>query len=233
MALSSRMIVVIILIGFTFSLVGAYDYLSLALKWQPGYCRREDITITCQKIVDDNFTIHGLWPSSQSGPHPKYCHTDLRGKFLDQKTIKSLIPGLKISWPSSTGADEELWEAQWDKHGRCYYDGNTHRQYKYFQTAYNFWSGFNLFDTFKAEGIVPVKGGKLYTTEAAIKAFRKHYSQDTVTYIPEFKCSTPKPSSPSELYEIIMCLDHDGNEPINCTTTSPSCGKQFLWNSEK
>ncbi|XP_058771984.1 intracellular ribonuclease LX-like [Vicia villosa] len=238
---SSRMSVVIILTCFTFSLnmcVGTdYDYLSLALQWQPAYCRiPADVRINCQSnlIVKDNFTIHGLWPSKHSGPQPRNCiPIDSQGETLD---IKKILPAtftkLKKSWTSLIGDDTEFWKSQWKVHGTCYYTKNQ-KQAKYLNTAYNFWSGFNLFNRLKVEGIVPVKGGKLYTTEAAIKAFKKSYAEDTVTYIPEFKCSTPTPSSPSELYEIIMCLDHDGNEPINCTTTSPSCGKQFLWKSEK
>ncbi|XP_058771976.1 intracellular ribonuclease LX-like [Vicia villosa] len=231
---SSRMSVVIIVICFTFSLnmcVGTdYDYLALAHQWQPGYCRMPDIKFTCQKKVTDNFSIHGLWPSKHSGPQPRDCTTDGRGGYLDvNKMIGSLISNLKKSWPSSIGKDEDLWTYQWRTHGTCYYDGNKHKQYKYFQTADNFYKNFELFNKLKAEGIVPVSGlGKNYTTEAAIKAIRKQYTQDTVTYIPQFMCS---PFLPHELYEVILCLDHEGNHLINCTRPS-TCGNLFLWKLE-
>ena len=66
-----------------------------------------------------------------------------------------------------------FWKYEWSKHGTCYYDGKKHRKFTYFNTTYNFWSGFNLFNTLKAEGIVPVTGGKQYTTEAVTKSIKK------------------------------------------------------------
>ncbi|XP_050891065.1 ribonuclease 1-like [Lathyrus oleraceus] len=139
---------------------------------------------------------------------------------------KDLQTKLKISWTSAIGDNEMFWKYEWSKHGTCYYDGKKHRQFTYFNTAYKFWNGVNLFNTLKAEGIVPVSGlGKQYTTEAATKAIKKHYTNDTVTFTPRFMCSN---SPPNELYEIIMCLDHDGMSAINCTMPS-SCGNLFLW----
>ncbi|KAI5402167.1 hypothetical protein KIW84_066579 [Lathyrus oleraceus] len=138
---------------------------------------------------------------------------------------KDLQTKLKISWTSATGDNEMFWKYEWSKHGTCYYDGKKHRQFTYFNTAYNFWNEFNLFNTLKAEGIVPVKGGKQYTTEAVTKAIKKHYTKDTATLTPRFMCSN---SPPNELYEVIMCLDHDGMDAINCTMPS-SCGNLFLW----
>lgn len=73
-----------------------YDLLILSLQWTPAICVSGDPnkdTRCVHEQIQNQFTIHGLWPSHKNNPrHPAYCC----GDTLNIKEIKSQVQGLEV-----------------------------------------------------------------------------------------------------------------------------------------
>mmetsp|Transcript_46223 Transcript_46223/g.67531 ORF Transcript_46223/g.67531 Transcript_46223/m.67531 type:complete len:509 (-) Transcript_46223:292-1818(-) len=95
----------------------------LAMLWQPATCLLEQGYPGCSemefnKVWDQSFTIHGLWPNYMNGGWPQYC-TDEK---LDHSIIQNIgIENMKKIWPDLMFGVEsyDFWEHEWDKHGTC------------------------------------------------------------------------------------------------------------------
>lgn len=65
-----------------------FDEVRLALQWTPAICQDQN----CAKSVNE-FTVHGLWPSNNSGNDPEFCCS----RPFSMQAIKSLEPKLNVS----------------------------------------------------------------------------------------------------------------------------------------
>ena len=61
----------------------------------------------CENHFD--FIVHGLWPSSRTGSHPRNCRNE-------PMISKDLIEKYFCLMPSET-----LMQAEWEKHGTCFW----------------------------------------------------------------------------------------------------------------
>jgi ribonuclease T2 len=89
---------------------GDFDYFILSLGWSPNWCalegdaRKDD---QCDARHDFTFTLHGLWPQSETG-YPSYCLGTSRDPSRAETSAMSDIMGSGgLAW------------YQWKKHGRC------------------------------------------------------------------------------------------------------------------
>ena len=101
-----------------------YDSYLFSIFWAPSSCfNKKDGKDECYKRVkelgdDDNFIIHGLWPSYQSGKYMQDCNNeeeiniDLNNQTSDE--IVKLWPGLYNK------NDISFWRHEYNKHGYCY-----------------------------------------------------------------------------------------------------------------
>lgn len=89
---------------------GAFDYYILALSWSPSWCALEGDARDdpqCDPGQDLGFTLHGLWPQSQTG-WPSWCRTRQPDPSRAQTAAMADIMGSSgLAW------------YQWKKHGRC------------------------------------------------------------------------------------------------------------------
>ncbi|WJX70114.1 ribonuclease T2 [Trifolium repens] len=87
-----------------------------------------------------------------------------------------------------------------------------------------------LYEILKLEGIVPGASQTkpaTYPQNKFIEAIKKHHFMDQVTIIPQFYCNKG-----TVLKEKRMCLDNNGFDYMNCTSTigtGTRCGQQIQW----
>ncbi|CAF1608908.1 unnamed protein product, partial [Didymodactylos carnosus] len=101
---------------------GTY-FFRLALSWSPSFCegilneqRRKDL-FQCQHNF--GLIVHGLWPQARNAGnkvsrHPRNCRNDPQ---IDPKTIQEYF----CMMPSET-----LMQAEYEKHGSCYWSSAEH-----------------------------------------------------------------------------------------------------------
>ncbi len=89
---------------------GDFDYYILSLSWSPNWCALEGDARgddQCDPRHDYSFTLHGLWPQSETG-YPSYCRTSAADPSRRDTTAMTDIMGSGgLAW------------YQWKKHGRC------------------------------------------------------------------------------------------------------------------
>jgi ribonuclease I len=77
--------------------------LAYAMEW----------TLGLQLCPDaEEWTLHGLWPSSN----------DCSGPPFDPNAISSIESDLEAKWPScygKGGGEDDFWSHEWEKHGTC------------------------------------------------------------------------------------------------------------------
>lgn len=109
--------------------ISSFDFYVLASSWQPEFCREEGMhehkeLPGCQHpqmYWKDHFTVHGLWPELQHGPHPGSCSNE---KF-DRKIIDQIgMANFTKYWPNAKFTENstkytEFWRHEWSKHGTC------------------------------------------------------------------------------------------------------------------
>jgi ribonuclease T2 len=97
---------------------GDFDYYVLSLSWSPNWCAAEGDARgddQCDPRHDFGFTLHGLWPQSETG-YPSYCRTTSRDPSRAETAAMADIMGSGgLAWH------------QWKKHGRC--SGLTSQDY--------------------------------------------------------------------------------------------------------
>ena len=99
---------------------------ALAISWEPAFCLTNSSKPECQSETpsrQDNktFSLHGLWPQSES-----YCGVSAANKKLDQNGEWTQLPAvvlqaateaqLQISEP---GTQSDLERHEWIEHGTC------------------------------------------------------------------------------------------------------------------
>lgn len=81
---------------------------------------------------DDNFLIHGLWPDNFNGSYPQNCNGP------EYERLDILKDDLKKYWYDCNEKEsEQLWEHQWNKHGKCIFQQEKITQKEYFNITIN------------------------------------------------------------------------------------------------
>jgi ribonuclease T2 len=102
------------------------NWFSLALTWSPEWCKSRMSSSADKLQCSDNrfaWVMHGLWPNSSEGRHPRYC------KQASQLSTSTLKKNLCLT-PST-----KLIQHEWEAHGTCYWDQPD----AYFEKAASLW----------------------------------------------------------------------------------------------
>ncbi|CAF1517850.1 unnamed protein product [Adineta ricciae] len=98
------------------------DYIMLALSWSPTYCASlsqsaRDKEFQCIHSSTFGLIVHGLWPQAAKAAnvraHPRNCRNEPQLNSTFVKRFFCVMPS------------ETLMQAEWEKHGTCYYDKAT------------------------------------------------------------------------------------------------------------
>ena len=96
------------------------------------------------EVEDNILTIHGLWPSLQSGKILPDCNT---GKYVQVREQSSyLFDQMHNHWPSfGKNSDESFWTHEYNKHGYCYNQKYGYKNYiTYFRKVIEFYQDEGL-----------------------------------------------------------------------------------------
>ncbi len=86
------------------------DYYLLALTWQPEQRRSKPEAVETTDRPDARWTLHGLWPNSTEGEHPRYCRPS---SVISEATVRANY----CATPSA-----RLMQHEWAAHGVCAWD---------------------------------------------------------------------------------------------------------------
>ncbi|UJR11284.1 hypothetical protein I4U23_015466 [Adineta vaga] len=101
------------------NLAAKTDYIMLALSWSPTYCATlsqsaRDKEFQCIHSSTFGLIVHGLWPQAAKAAnvraHPRNCRNEPQLNSTFVKRFFCIMPS------------ETLMQAEWEKHGTCYYD---------------------------------------------------------------------------------------------------------------
>lgn len=105
------------------------DTYLLAMAWQPEACRSKAADTSDPSACDSarTWTLHGLWPNSADGRHPRYCRPS---QPLTEATVRRnfcMIPSARLQ------------QHEWAAHGVCAWDSPD----AYFDRSRELWNALN------------------------------------------------------------------------------------------
>lgn len=150
-----------------------FDFLVFAQHWPPTVCfawKEGDSTHECMLPEDEEWSIHGVWPSDFHGMGPTFCNTS---NHFNPKDLESLESDLKKKWMDIQNLTDhyQFWRHEWDKHGTCAASLEImDTEFKYFQ------QGLELLDTYDMKHVLAkanIMPGQSYLVEDIINAIEK------------------------------------------------------------
>ena len=98
----------------------SYDIYVLAVQWGSTLCLTKGQTCyeKLKQIPTHSMSIHGLWPSLSTGATLPDCNQGTEIEVIDNSSETFLK--MRSYWPSLTGANNEFWDHEYNKHGYCY-----------------------------------------------------------------------------------------------------------------
>ena len=186
-----------------------YDSITylLRLQWLPGQCKAlDDMGFTCieSKVVDDNWTIHGLWTDADC------LDDDGDHQFIEDKLNSEIINELKKYWVDiKEDGDDPLkfWRDEFNKHG-CVTDW---KELEYFNKALSVYKQYDPENKLRQAGITP---GGSYNQEKFQNVF------DTFVLL---KCNDD-----NSINELQFCLDKEFNA-VDCRMKHRCSDKDILY----
>lgn len=105
------------------------DTYLLAIAWQPEACRSKAADTSDPSACggDRTWTLHGLWPNSDDGKHPRYCRPSQALTEAEVRRNFCMIPS------------EKLQQHEYAAHGVCAWDSPE----AYFAQSRQLWDGMN------------------------------------------------------------------------------------------
>ncbi|KAG9415150.1 hypothetical protein AC1031_008575 [Aphanomyces cochlioides] len=101
-----------------------FDFYVFAHSWQAEFCHGMSYPgcANPEPYWESHFTIHGLWPELEKGPHPGFCTKEV---FDSDNVRKSIGDGVLLQyWPNvkvavNTSLYDSFWDHEWKRHGTC------------------------------------------------------------------------------------------------------------------
>lgn len=177
----------------------SYTYL-LRLQWLPGQCRAFGDLCIESKVVDDDWTIHGLWTDAD-------CNDDYH-PFNKDELNSGIITELQKYWVDIKEEDNDIfWGDEFQKHG-CVTNWD---EVKYFNKALSVYKQYDPENKLRQAGITP---GDSYSQEKFQNVF------DTFVLL---KCNDD-----NSINELQFCLDENFNA-VDCHGESRCRGRDILY----
>ena len=165
----------------------------LRLQWLPGKCKAlDEMGFTCieSKVVDDNWTIHGLWTDGD-------CPDDGDHPFREDLLKSEIINELKTYWVDIKEDGDDIfkfWRDEFRKHG-CV---TNWKEVEYFNRALSVYKQYDPENKLTQAGIIP---GGSYSQEQFQNVF------DTFVLL---ICNKD-----NSINELQFCFDEEFNA-VNC-----------------
>lgn len=212
----------------------SFDFLMFTQLWPITSCLTwEDRGLNYTCTIDDSakqWTIHGIWPTSNGKIGPLYCN---KTDTFDPEKIGSLLPELRSKWTdvrANDGDEFDFWRHEWEKHGTCAEQlPSMANEYMYFKKALDLHSQYDVTALLSNASIVPAN--RVYNRIVLEELSDALYAQDGIFGIfPAINCASNKHFEDKLFYEIIICFDKEFKR-IDCGKTKGgyfgSCGENY------
>lgn len=98
-----------------------FDLLIFTQRWPQTVCyawKEKYAPHTCRLPTNEEWTIHGIWPTQMGKEGPSYCNNASR---FDSSVLSPIENELETKWidVENGTAHYSFWEHEWDKHGTC------------------------------------------------------------------------------------------------------------------
>ena len=208
-----------------------YDCYVFSIIWPPSSCfnkwsGNEKCFSRIRELNDDNnFIVHGLWPSYISGKYTDACNKkeDININF-NNETYTNKLSEL---WPGLYSSEQSMWNHEYNKHGYCYIrriGKDPKNDYQiYFDKTLDIFEKYRLL----MEGILPDTPKGLYNvSKTKFKEFlsESYLKLDPSTY--SLRCERNDTKKTDILNEIWFNYDLDLNL-IKNAKLSDSCPENF------
>ncbi|KAL6438420.1 hypothetical protein ACFW04_004499 [Cataglyphis niger] len=197
-----------------------FDVLIFTQRWPLTACflwKESSEKHSCSLPKQEEWTIHGIWPTRYQTKGPQFCNTSLP---FNPSVLAPLKNQLKENWIDiQNGSDPySFWEHEWNKHGTCAVAIKAlNNEYNYFQEGLKLLDIYNMLDVLAKANIVP---GQKYMVENMLIGIEKVLNKRG-----QIMCANDKKTGESYVNEIRICfnktmqlVDCDGiyEFPTNC-----------------
>lgn len=139
------------------SISNYFDVLVFTQRWAPTACfvwKQASKAHTCTLPKDEDWTIHGIWPSEYHKLSPQYCNKSLPFNVKDLQPVRK---ELNEKWIDiENGHDFSFWRHEWEKHGTCAMSLKTFdTELKYFGEGLSLHREYDMKDVLAKANILP------------------------------------------------------------------------------
>ncbi|CAN0863538.1 Intracellular ribonuclease LX [Linum grandiflorum] len=196
----------VLLLATTSTNAQNFDFFYLVMQWPPAFCNQRGASCRTP-IINNRFTIHGMWPQKNNGQSPQNCPG--RGR-VDAPTMALL----DTHWPNlQRPPNTVFWTYEWNKHGTC--SGWTLQ--RYFRTAVDRAVNVNVFQKLATAGIRP--NNRMYRVNTIRNSLQR--------LNPLVNCNMNS-RRVAQIKEIWVCVHKDGSRVVACpgrSRAARNCGR--------
>ncbi|XP_011314773.1 ribonuclease Oy-like [Fopius arisanus] len=184
----------------------AFDVLIFTQHWPQTVCytwKQESPDHSCDLPHDDEWTIHGLWPTKFHKLGPQFCNPSLH---FNVAALSPIQKEMEVKWIDVENGTKpfSFWKHEWQKHGTCsavLEPLNT--ELKYFEM------GLKLLDVYDMKHVLEkadIHPGLSYPVQAFLDGVYKVLGKKC-----QVECVSNKKEKKSYLFEIRICFDKSLN----------------------
>lgn len=200
-----------------------FDILIFTQHWPQTVCylwKEKSESHACALPKDDEWSIHGIWPTKYHTEGPNYCNKSLP---FNKTALNPIKDELERKWIDVENDKNHysFWRHEWEKHGTCaaalpVFD----TELKYFQKGLEL---LDLYDMKHVLGKSLILPGRSYAFEDIFNAVRKILGKTG-----QLECAYNEKTGEAYIFEIRICLDKS-LKLIDCDGVngfaSSSCGR--------
>ncbi|XP_015108957.1 ribonuclease Oy [Diachasma alloeum] len=183
-----------------------FDIFIFTQHWPQTVCytwKKESTSNTCDLPQDDEWTIHGLWPTQYHKLGPQFCNPSLH---FDVTALAPIEKEMEVKWIDVEKGTKpySFWKHEWQKHGTCSAVLEPlNSEMKYFQ------EGLRLLDVYDMKhvlGKANIHPGSSYPVQTILDGVREVLGKTC-----QVECVSNKKEKQSYLFEIRICFDKSLN----------------------
>nr|ACO15421.1 Ribonuclease Oy [Caligus clemensi] len=187
-----------------------FDFLYFTQVWPQSACEKwkeASVKNTCNLRNGGNWSIHGIWPTTNNVIGPLYCNKTIH---FDPAAIQGILSQLEANWIDVHGGPHDkysFWKHEYLKHGTCAVSiKDLSTELLYFSKGLSLHKHYDISSLLNEGGVYE---GNSYNSDAFINALSKSLG----VFSPALECDKDKDGH--FLYQIGICFTKDF-ELMNC-----------------
>lgn len=179
-----------------------FDILIFTQHWPQTVCylwKEKSESHACALPKDDEWSIHGIWPTKYHTEGPNFCNKSLPFNATALNPIKS---ELEVKWIDVQNERDaySFWRHEWEKHGTCAVVLPAfNSELKYFEKGLEL---LNIYDMKNVLGKTHIIPGKSYLVEDISNAVKKILGKTA-----QIVCAHNEETKEAYIFEIRICFD--------------------------